>query len=91
MMDRGAIGSACRRFREVTDETRWGARAQVDRFIPSRSALDLDVAHYTMSQEGRGAEGEEDAKVIKSPAKVRGGARRARRERARNARSGFRD
>lgn len=44
---------------------------QVDRFIPSRSALDLDVAHYNLSKEVAGNDGESEVKEIKSPAKVR--------------------
>lgn len=43
---------------------------QVDRFIPSRSALDLDVAHYILSKEAAGNDGESEVKEIKSPAKV---------------------
>ena len=49
-----------------------GAMRQVDRFIPSRSALDLDVAHYNLSREGGESEREDAVKEIKSPAKVRG-------------------
>ena len=51
---------------------------QVDRFIPSRSALDLDVAHYILSKEVAGNDGESEVKEIKSPAKVRALERRRR-------------
>jgi len=51
---------------------------QVDRFIPSRSALDLDVAHYNLSKEVAGNDGENEVKEIKSPAKVRALERRRR-------------
>ena len=51
---------------------------QVDRFIPSRSALDLDVAHYNLSKEVAGNDEESEVKEIKSPAKVRALERRRR-------------
>lgn len=53
-------------------------RAQVDRFIPSRSALDLDVAHYNLSREGGESEVDDAVKEIKSPAKVRASTRSKR-------------
>ena len=51
---------------------------QVDRFIPSRSALDLDVAHYNLSREGGESEVDDAVKEIKSPAKVRASTRSKR-------------
>ena len=45
--------------------------SQVDRFIPSRSALDLDIAHYNLVKENANANDLDLAAEVASPSKVR--------------------
>lgn len=45
--------------------------AQVDRFIPNRSALDLDIAHYNLVKENASANDLDLAGEVISPSKVR--------------------
>jgi len=44
---------------------------QVDRFIPSRSALDLDIAHYNLVKENASSADLDLASEVASPSKVR--------------------
>ena len=44
---------------------------QVDRFIPSRSALDLDIAHYNLVKENANSNDHDLANEVTSPSKVR--------------------
>ena len=46
-------------------------RTQVDRFIPSRSALDLDIAHYNLVKENANSNDLDLAAEVTSPSKVR--------------------
>ena len=45
--------------------------SQVDRFIPSRSALDLDIAHYNLVKENASSADLDLASEVASPSKVR--------------------
>ena len=44
---------------------------QPDRFIPNRSALDLDIAHYNLVKENANANDLDLAAEVASPSKVR--------------------
>ena len=44
---------------------------QADRFIPNRSALDLDIAHYNLVKENANANDLDLAAEVASPSKVR--------------------
>ena len=48
-----------------------GAQALQDRFIPTRSAMDLDVAHYSLTSTENDAPANSTAELL-SPQKVRG-------------------
>lgn len=43
----------------------------MDRFIPSRSALDLDIAHYNLVKENTNSNDHDLASEVTSPSKVR--------------------
>ena len=43
----------------------------MDRFIPSRSALDLDIAHYNLVKENANSNDHDLANEVTSPSKVR--------------------
>ena len=43
----------------------------MDRFIPNRSALDLDIAHYNLVKENANANDLDLAAEVASPSKVR--------------------
>jgi hypothetical protein len=47
------------------------AMRAVDRFIPSRSALDLDIAHYNLVKENTSGADVDLASEVASPSKVR--------------------
>ena len=47
------------------------SQRSVDRFIPSRSALDLDIAHYNLVKENANANDLDLANEVQSPSKVR--------------------
>ncbi len=48
-----------------------GLQALQDRFIPTRSAMDLDVAHYSLTSTENDAPANSNAELL-SPQKVRG-------------------
>lgn len=56
------------RFPKLTDAF---PGSQVDRFIPSRSALDLDLAHYNLIKENANSNDLDLASEVTSPSKVR--------------------